>query len=120
MIDWLILSLPVIVVLVIVVLVLGGLGVWMLRRIRQANLADAVDDYDIHESNLIVCETHNGLIYHLRDLGETGIPNYLGNSTDARTLCDHRVGWDTKIPLLPGNVNCYICKDAAAEKGLEV
>jgi hypothetical protein len=112
MIDWLILSLP-----VVIVLVIGGLGVLMLRRIRQANLADAVD-YVIHESNLVVCETHNGLIYHLRDLGEDGIPNYSGNSTDARTLCDHRVGWDTKIPLLPGNVNCYICRNDAAERGL--
>lgn len=114
MIDWLVLSSP-----IVVVLIIGGLGVWMLRRIRQANLADAVD-YDIHESNLVVCETHHGVIYHLRDLGEEGIPNYGGNSTGAKTLCNFPVGWDTKIPLLPGNVNCYICKDAAAERGLEL
>lgn len=104
-------------ILALIVLAIGGLGVLVVRRVKQANLADAID-YDIHESNLVVCETHNGLIYHLRDLGEDSIPNYSGNSTDAETLCGFPVGWDTKIPLLPGNVNCYICKAAAVQKGL--
>ena len=102
---------------IIIALPFAVLGFWMVRSAKSTNMADAVD-YDIHESNLIVCRTHNGLIYHLRDLGETDVPNYSGNSTDARTLCGHLVGWDTKIPLLPGNVNCYICVEAAAEKGL--
>jgi len=60
---------------------------------------------------LTTCESTASITLHLREVSEGQDPNYDGNSSEARTLCNFPVGWDTKIPVT--EARCYKCREIA-------
>lgn len=72
--------------------------------------------------DLVVCETHAAVAYHVRRTGEHAIN--LGGHVQPRpqTLCGLEAAWDTRLPVTwfvspePGHLRrCTKCRDAAGE-----
>ena len=95
-------------------------AIWLLRKASRSNFkgvkdelistSEAMKRLEI-DPDLVVCETIFAHKHHLRYLGGKA-PNYGGNSNpQILTLCELRVGWDTRIPVL--SANCQRCLDTA-------